>query len=182
MEYCKNLLQLLLSPTCGWEDVSGSMPKPMLLARTRMLPLFGLAALAQFLALAYDGSMPADVAVIRGAAVFVSLLMAFFIGKVCFDWMLPAMAEVGAYNRRKADAVVVYTMGLMALAYIVPALLPVRLALNYILPIGVALVAMKAGAYLRVKPDKAGLFFLLCLLSMSISSILVQELVDFTLK
>lgn len=181
MEYYKNLLQLLLSPTCGWEDVSGSMPRPMALARSRMLPLFAVAALSQLMALAYDSAQPLDVALIRGASVFVSLLMAFFIGKVGFDWMLPAMVE-GEPNSRKADAVVVYAMGLMALAYTVPALLPVSLALNYILPIGVALVAMKASAYLRVKPHKTGAFFVLCLVTMSLSSILVQELVNYTLK
>lgn len=181
MDYFKNLLQLLLSPEAGWEDVSGSMPRPAALVRSGMLPLFAVAALSQLLALAYDRYAPADATVIRAAGVFVSLLMAFFVGKSAFDWLLPSITE-GEVNKRKADSVVVYTMGLMALACTVPALLPVRLALNFILPIGVALVAMKAATYLRLRPGKGGMLFLLCLASMSMVTILVQQLIDYTLK
>lgn len=181
MDYFKNLLQLLLSPEAGWEDVSGSMPRPSALARTGMLPLFAAAALSQLVALAYDRYAPADAAAIRAAGVFVSLLMAYFAGMAAFDALLPHMVE-GEVNNRKTHSVVVYTMGLMALACMVPALLPVRLALNFILPIGVALVAMKAAAYLRLRPGKSGLLFLLCLCSMSMVTILVQQLIDYTLK
>ena len=64
VQYLKNLLQLVLLPFRGWEDVSATLSDPERLLRDGYYPLLGIAANTEFVRLFYHGhggfSMPED--------------------------------------------------------------------------------------------------------------------------
>ena len=53
LEYLKYLVQLLLSPARGWEDISAKSPDPEEMTRKGLYPLIGIAAVSEFCAFFY---------------------------------------------------------------------------------------------------------------------------------
>ena len=54
LNYLKYLLQLVLSPSSGWEDIEKSNPSPDGLMRRGFYPLLVLTALSELLAFVYQ--------------------------------------------------------------------------------------------------------------------------------
>ena len=53
LEYLKLMMQLLLVPVRGWEDVSSASPDPDEMLRKGLYPLMGVAALSEFVSFFY---------------------------------------------------------------------------------------------------------------------------------
>lgn len=151
--FIRNILQLLLAPAKGWEDVSESAVNPQELFRRQVLPLLGMAALSVFVRLVYNSDLQVIWLFVKAMVIFVSFFVSFFLALVVFKSYFHYFCE-GDPNERKFTTVIAYCISLLALTEIICNVLPVNLGLQYLLPLAVALVFWKADVYLRVRNDR----------------------------
>ena len=63
--FLKYIIQLILSPAKGWDDVENANPLPERLFLSGMVPLLLVAALTEFVPLFADGGISLGTAIIR---------------------------------------------------------------------------------------------------------------------
>lgn len=176
----QNIFQLMLSPSCGWEDLSYQRSPSSRISDKFLSAMFFIASLAQ-LANAFYGRGDDIVAdLLRGAIVFVSLFAGYMIARTAFGYSLGRFLASDASD--KAMQVVTYGMALMSLAYAIPPLLPVSLGLSIILPLCVAVIVWKASAYLQVPKDREGMYVMLVFGSIYLPPMLIQQLFEFVIN
>jgi len=177
LTYVTNIIQLILSPGSGWEDVSGSAVDRTIPTRQYMFRLFGITALTVFAVLFHCADAHFALVFIKAVGVFASLFLTYFLARELFVTFLPGMLDT-EYSDVKSEAVISYTLSILSLIMIVFNLLPERLAIYYITPVFVALVFWKSDAYLGVAKDKNWHFILLGIFAVILPPILIQELFD----
>lgn len=162
IEYLKYLLQLILSPGHGWEDLERRNPDPEELLRSGLYPLLGIAAATEFLAFFWERHIELSLVLVRAMIDFGSYFIAIFIAQVILDLYLPRVMHSGlAPDARRVSTMIVCGIGLMVIAQIINNCLPWRLILLKFMPIYVGLVLYKGARYMSV--GKAGQFQFLCL-------------------
>lgn len=149
-QYLKNLLQLVLLPFRGWEDVSASMSDPELLLRKGYYPLLGFAALTEFVRMFYHGHGGFLTVLELAIALFGSFFVAFFLAKVILNHYLTPYID-GEVNQTKVATFIIYGLGLLLMIEIIDNLLPTSLTLIKFLPLFVALILYNGSGYLSVK-------------------------------
>lgn len=178
--FYRNILQLILSPTKGWEDVDASKPQPQRLAMECMYPLFGVAALSVFVQMAFKTDIQFSTMFIRAFAVFVSYFVTYFFACALSKQYLSYISDEDDASE-KCNTVIVYALSLLALASVVCNLLPLTVGLTYIMPLAVAIVMWKANAYLKVAKDGDSKFILFVILAVVIPPTLIQSMFDYLL-
>ncbi len=173
--YITNIIQLILTPGSGWEDVSGSAVDRAMPLRQYLFGLFGLTAITVFAELFHVDNASFALALIKSVGVFASLFVTYFIAREVFVAFLPDMLDT-EFSVVKSEAVISYTLSIPAIIMMVFNLLPERLALYYITPVLVALIFWKADAYLGVSKDKNWHFVMLGIFGLILPPILIQEL------
>lgn len=152
LEYIKNLFQLMLSPTRGWEDISAAMSSPDRVAKDGFYPMAGIAALSELVRLAYDSHVSLVSVVESGIALFVTYFVSFFIARMILESYLKPLVD-GDPNAVKVGTFSLYALGLLVLIEFVENVVPTELTLIKFLPLFVALIIYKGSAYLSVKAD-----------------------------
>lgn len=151
LHFLKNIIQLILSPAKGWEDVSADVRQPAEICRDGLYPLLGLYALTGFLQMIYLPDLTL-VKAIEGAIVdFGTYFVSYFLGALIVEQLIGNIVS-GEPNRRKVETVSAYAIGLLALIGIIEHCTPTDLMLIKLLPIFVALIIYKADRYLAIKP------------------------------
>lgn len=151
LSFLKYLIQLILSPSNGWEDISEREPDPEVLTRTGLYPLMGAAAATEFLAFFYERHAHLAAVLVRAVADFGAYFVSIFIAKLIFDYYLSPLTAKGHYDGRRASAVTVFGLGLMVLIQIIGNCLPWSIILMRFLPFYVMLVLYKSAAFMEVK-------------------------------
>ncbi len=178
--FYKNILQLILSPTSGWEDIAASEHKPQELALRCMYPLMGVASLAVFLELFYDPQMQFSTTLVRAVALFASYFVTYFFANACCKEYLSRWVD-GEIDDTRCQIMVVYAVSLLALASIVCSLLPLSVGLPYLMPLAVMLVLWKSGTYLHVSRNHELRFVLLLIVAIIMPPLLIQGMFDYIL-
>ena len=91
--YITNIIQLILSPGSGWEDVSGSAVDRAMPLRQYLFGLFGLTAITVFAELFHVDNASFALALIKSVGVFASLFVTYFIAREVFFAILPDMLD-----------------------------------------------------------------------------------------
>lgn len=152
LQFLKNLIQLILSPTKGWEDVSASLSSPDKLVHDAFFPLLGFASLSEFVKLFYHGHGGFVTVLELAIALFGSYLVSFYVGRLLLEHYLKPLVS-GEINTTKIGTFTLYALGLMILIEIIENVLPTDLTLVRFLPLFVALILYKGTAYMSVKQD-----------------------------
>ncbi len=152
--FIQHLLQLALSPSRGWEDVSARMTSPARLVSAGMMPVVWAAAAAWLLQPLYSGS---DVgwggAVVMAMATVASYVVTYYVLGQLFQTFAGKLTDTGEPSAHKFVTVEAYVLGLLAACQTLVNALPWRMELLYILPAGVSLVLWKAERYLGIKEE-----------------------------
>lgn len=152
LAYLKNLFQLILSPSRGWEDISASMHPSRLLLHEGFYPLLTVASLSEFLRLFYDADTSfvtlLELAIAMGGTYFAS----YFIAGMVLESYLKNMVD-GEINRLKVDTFVIYGLSLLLVIELITSVVPTDLTLIKFLPLFVALILYKGSAYMSVKSN-----------------------------
>lgn len=149
--FLKYLIQLLLSPAHGWEDIEKNNPDPEELLHKGLYPFMGIAAITEFLAFFYERHVELGTVLIRAVADFGSYFVSVFIAKLIFDYYLGPLTAKGHFDTRRAASLTVAGLGLMVLIQIVTNCLPWSIMLMRFMPLYVVLVLYKAIPYMEVR-------------------------------
>ena len=152
LDYLKYLIQLILAPGSGWEDLEKRNPDPEEMLRRGLYPLLGIAAITEFLAFFYQRHITLAEVLVRAIADFGAYFISIFIAKLIFELYLGRLPSVQPDNRR-VMLMTVCGMGLMVLIQILSNCLPWNLVLLKFLPVYVVLVLYKAVPYIGVNKD-----------------------------
>ncbi|MDE7376413.1 MAG: hypothetical protein K2N16_06165 [Muribaculaceae bacterium] len=172
--YAKQLLQLVLSPSRGWEDIVASGSDPSKASARLMMPAFVLAAVSDFLRLIFDSELALSEVVIGAVVTFVAYFVSFAISVQAFRTRLGKYLEVEPDKERNLT-VIVYTMTLLAMSTIVCNATPFSAIMSYILPLLIGLVAWKSAALLRVKPDSEFGFAGFVMMFLALPPVVIQS-------
>ncbi len=154
LSFLKYLIQLVLSPTHGWEDISRENPDPKELTARGLYPLMGIAAITEFLAFAYERNISIDKVLVRAVADFGAYFIGFFIAKLVFDIYLKNLTSS---EPDKSNVATFSTMaiGLMVFIQIISNCLPWKsLVFVKLLPLYTILVIFHAAPYLKIRKNR----------------------------
>lgn len=171
--FLRNILQLILAPSKGWEDVSGDMADPSALARKYLYPLMGLASMSVFFRLIYNTEHRFAYLLVTAFVLFVSLFFTFFFALSIFKSYFYKFCE-GSPNEHKYTTVITYCVCMQSIFAVVYNLLPRISLLGFLLPLIVTLIFWKSDTYLRVRPDRNFPFLLLGIATLILPQCLIQ--------
>jgi hypothetical protein len=156
--FLKNMLQLILAPAKGWDEVAANNESPNALMEKGLYPMLALTAITAFAHGLY-GSEPFDFGIqIEDALTqFLALFLGVMFGRAFFEALIHHFTGKPA-DVLRVSTVVIYAIGLMSLIHIISNLCPIQLTVLWFLPAFVAMVAWQSRIYLAIKPDHYGQF------------------------
>lgn len=149
------IIQLLLSPEHGWEDISAAAERAEDIQRRRYLPLVCVVALSQLVRLFFEPQLGVFSALAAVVAVGGAYLASLFIAKMVMTFAVRKWVDE-AIDVEKVHVVVLYTLGLAAFYRLIYNLIPTPMMLLKLLPLLSLLVILRATRYLGV-PSEMGL-------------------------
>lgn len=180
LSFLKDILQLLLNPRHGWEEISVQAQEPEILAARGMYPLMGLAALSAFVQGAYWRGFDLGAVLQLAIAQFVSLMAAYFISVALFDTFASRFSK-SEVSANKSRTVSLYIISLLCIIQIIENLVPVALTIVQFLPAFAAIVLWKATSYLKINPEKEGGFIVFAIGALIIPWFVIKTLLTFVL-
>lgn len=158
LRYLQHMVQLLLSPTRGWEDVASHPIEGGEAFRRGLLPLMVISALSVVFRAVYQ--FHSSVATLIPAAVisFLQYFLTYLIAQVALSAYLPRISAGGKTDEQRLQLFLCFTVGMMAVIGIIGNLLPMTLTLIEFLPIYVAVVMFRAHGYLGIRSDVVGTY------------------------
>lgn len=175
LRFLKYLLQLILSPGHGWEDIRDENPGAEVLTRTGLYPLLALAAATEFLAFLYHSDIQLGTVLIHVLADFGAYFISIFIARLLFDMYLGRLCVAKPDSDRVATLITV-GIGLLVLIQIIENCLPYPLILIKFLPVYVMLILYKAAAYLGIAEYNDMRFFGLSSMAIVVVPLLIYNL------
>ena len=177
LRFLKNILQLILSPTNGWEEISHDGESIERLLAEGLYPLIGLASLTVFVQGFYSMTFELTTLLQEALAVFIVLFIAFFLGRVLMEGYLPRFTDTEP-GSRQAGTLAVYTTAMLALIQTVSNCTPVELPLLVFLPLLVAIVIWGARTWLDIKPEKEGEYMMFAIAVLLLPTIILNFLIN----
>lgn len=164
----QTLINLILAPTRGWEDVAGmsGIDSRRMLVRG-LLPLTAAAGLSVFARPLYVSGLTFGMLLISAIVVSVKFFLAYYIALFLFSIFLPPMTQSGftAETDNRTAAFTALNLALLAIIEILSNLLPVELSIVQFLPVYVAVIIWQGRNFMDIEPSRAGHFILLALLA-----------------
>lgn len=156
LHYLKLMLQLVLSPKKGWEDIAqGADPSRRTLLHG-LLPMIGMVSLTVFLGAFYELRPTFGGLLVKAVVAFAQYAITYFIGVTVLSSALPRLSEGVPVGRETIEVFCAYIVGLMATIGVLENLLPMDLSLLHFLPIYAIAVMCMGRQYLKV--DERNLF------------------------
>ncbi len=154
LTFLKYLIQLLLSPSNGWDELTREAPSADTLLRKGLYPLLAITALTEFLAFFYSRHVGLGEVLMRAIADFGTYFISVFIAKLIFELYLGRLCDTTPEPAR-VSVMTVCGIGLMVLIQLISNCLPWNLVLLKFLPLYVVLVLFKAIPYIGVRKKDA---------------------------
>lgn len=151
--YVKNIFQLLLAPSRGWEDVSAGGVSFDRMLRSGFVPLVILTALTEFIPLAYYSNLTFLGALGSAIAVGGGLFASLFASRLVLDVALSRYIKQDI-NMVKVNNLALYLVGFDCFYRIFSNILPGSLTFLYFLPLISIVVLFKSTAYLGIEEEK----------------------------
>lgn len=160
LNFLKCLLQLILSPGMGWEDISHQGRERSELLKSGFFPLVCITAASAFVPLFYTDGPTVIEAFIHAVILMVSLTAGFYLAGFVMPLMLPDCTG-GDYNEKRTSTFIIYSTALMSIMILVQEVLPFDIGVTWFLPVYVAIVMWKGAKYMGVRPARQGYFVVL---------------------
>ena len=168
-------MQLMLSPSHAWEDISAEDASPEKLISTGLYPMMAIMLVTAivngvFAIGSFDIVRQLQIAI----AQFIALFVALYVGRTVIETFLPRYNESGENDPVGATTVAVYATGIMTVIQIVENLIPVELIVIKFLPAFAALIVWKAQTYLDLVPERSGYFMVIAIGALIVPVLLVN--------
>ena len=173
--FFKHLIQLLLSPSRGWEDISEAGRSVDDIRRTGYYPLIGITALSEFLRLLYGNSPSVVDLLLSAIAVAGTMFASMYIGRLLVDMTLPKCTD-GHFNPTKVDCFTTYLLGIDCLFLIFANAMPAHMTFVNFLPLLSLIIIFKATQYLDIRVDSRLNFTILAIIAVIVIPIALGSL------
>lgn len=154
--YLKLMLQLVLAPLKGWEDVELNAPNPRTLFAAGLVPLCVFAGVCASVAAWWLSSSSVFTMIMRGIACCVTYLLTYYIAQALLIALLPRITVDGLIDRERVNIFVILCVGIMAIIGIIINFFPMEHIFQF-LPIIVVIIIYRARRFLCVDKTKTGL-------------------------
>lgn len=177
LQYLKLILQLIISPAKGWEDISHDGYSPEQLCRNGFYPLIAVVAVTTLLRFLYEDSdtvtfvASLQMAIVNVTAFFASL----FLGQHLMNLYLERFTDKEP-TQQKTDTVVIFILSIMMLFTIISNLVPIKLEILKFLSLYSIFVLWKGLRYLDVSENKDGYYVFLGVFSIIVPPFLLKFL------
>ncbi len=156
LHYLKLMLQLLMAPARGWEDVAESAENPRHTLLCGLLPLAALAGLSAFTGRFYQLHPSFTPLLVKAVVMFIKYTVTYFIGVALLLNVLPRLTSDGLVNRERVELFCAYCEGMMAVIGILECVMPMDITLLQFLPIYVVVVICMGRRFVDV--DERNIF------------------------
>lgn len=173
--YLLDMLQLVLSPRRGWEDIAIDNVPPQKLLLSGYLPLIIITALTCLPALWYHSDATVAVVIERVISCFVKYLVGYYLAIFFFSLYMPSCTG-GEVSPNKNATFIIYSLGLLAMFNILTNLLPMVPDMLYLLPVYLVFIMWRGITYMEVKFNGVVTFLILSLLTVIVPPFLLQNL------
>ncbi|MBO5268698.1 MAG: hypothetical protein J6B13_08075 [Muribaculaceae bacterium] len=173
--FFKHLIQLLLSPSRGWEDISEAGRSVDDIRRTGYYPLIGITALSEFLRLLYGNSPSVVDLLLSAIAVAGTMFASMYLGRLLLDMTLPKCTD-GHFNPTKVDCFTTYLLGIDCLFLIFANAMPAHMTFVNFLPLLSLIIIFKATQYLDIREDSRLNFTILAIIAVIVIPIALGSL------
>lgn len=173
--FLKHLIQLLLSPSRGWEDISEAGIPVDVLQRKGYYPLIGITALSEFLRLIYRNSPSVIDLLLSAIAVAGTMFASLYLGRLLLDITLPKCTD-GHFNHNKADCFTTCLLGIDCLFLIFANAMPAQMTFINFLPLLSLIIIFKASQYLDIREDSRLNFTVLAIIAVIVIPIALGSL------
>lgn len=183
LRFLKYMLQLVLSPVNGWEDIAKSnIPLNRLLSKG-LYPLMVVASLTTFCSLFYSVDATFVSCLQSAVIIFISFFVTYFFANIIFttfgsNFLNPANEpdDSSSYHldSNRASTFIIYNLGILEVLAIMTNLLPVKHSLLQFFPFLVALLMWKGADFMNVAPNRVGHFTFLSVFSILVPIYLLQ--------
>lgn len=174
--FIKHLIQLLLSPTRGWDDISESVLKPDEVNRKGFYPLVGVTALSEFFPLVYSHSEGFSHSLAAAVAIGCAIFASMYLSKLFLDLTLSRFIHI-TLNPNKLSVFISCMLGLNCIYYIIRNLMPTSMTILALLPLLSVIVIFKSTAYMGIKDDNQLNFTGLAIVAVLILPVLISSLI-----
>lgn len=182
LTFFKNLMQLILSPAHGWEDIARSAEKVDKLRSSGLYPLTAITALSVFLQGIYHVDQGLSDLLIGAVVTFVMFFVGYFCGVFVLTTVMPGIQAPGTHTgERRINTLAIYSTGLLELIAIIANCVPITMALTLFLPLFVVVVIFKGARYLRVDPQYTARYVVLTSIALIAVPYLLKYLFDLAL-
>ncbi|MCM1349431.1 MAG: hypothetical protein NC338_08470 [Firmicutes bacterium] len=169
------MLQLILSPRRGWEDVAVDNFPSQCLLKSGFVPLIILVSLTCLPSLWYHSDATLAAVLERMVAYFVTYLTSYYIASLVFSLYIPSCTD-GVMSLNKNNTFILYNLGILAVLNILTNLLPMVPDMLYLLPVYVYFIMWRGIAYMEVKFNGVILFMVLNLVAVLLPPFLLRYL------
>ncbi len=176
LQILRYLIQLILSPGHGWDDLAEESPDPDVLLRKGLYPLTILAAITEFVGV-FFGLKAFSQALLSAILLLGTYFLSIFIGRLSFDIYFDAIPQYEVDTRRQ-DTLVVCGLGLMAFFQVLKNCLPWELVVFNFFPIFVVLILAKATSYMNIPRREDVKFILVTASVLVIIPLLIPYLIN----
>ncbi|MCM1110617.1 MAG: hypothetical protein NC336_05375 [Clostridium sp.] len=171
MHFLKLLVQLLLAPKNGWEDIAVESDGQRRVYAVGFLPMITVAALSGFVQKAYHTDESWLMMTEKAVVLFFSFFVTVYIAEFFFSLLLIRDIST-SLNQRRIRLFILYTLSVMALMMTVVHLVPFSPVL-VLLPL-YSIVVMRMGTrFMKVDRDRIGHFMFLSIGSIFVPAFLL---------
>lgn len=178
--YLRDMIQLILAPVKGWEDISADDYGGRELLVRGFIPFIAIASLTVLLRLLYSPDASFTVGLQQMVVCFVKYFVSYYLSTFLFTLFLPTCIE-GELRMVKVQTFILYGLGLLALVNIIKNCIPVELALSFMMPVYVLYILWRGLRYMNISFSGVGTFILLIIFALIAPPYALQYVFNFIL-
>lgn len=171
--FLKNMLQLVLAPIRGWEDIAMDDVDDELPVAPSFYALCAIVSLSWLLQKVYHPEMGWDRVIELIIVTFAVFFLSFFVGNFIISVALESLARHGDVTDRRTRLFVMFGVALLAFVMLLANLLPAPTPVLWFIPVYIVVVLWKGAAFVNVPPQKAGIFTLISFIAVLLPAMLL---------
>lgn len=150
LHYLKLMIQILMAPRSGWEDVMTDNQAPRNILLRGLAPLAAIAALSVGMGVIYQHDATPEALIINAIVTFARYFLTYFIAISLLNYVLPRFTADGTADRHRVELLAAYCTGMMALIGILENVLPMEIPLLRFLPLYIVVVIIQSRWFLNI--------------------------------
>lgn len=173
--YLRDLLQLVIAPRKGWEDISADGFEVKTLFTKGFIPLISITALTVLVKWFYIADISVVALIQQTIVCFLKFFATYFIAGFLFTIYLPGCVD-GEFSLTKCNIFILFGLGLIAIIDLIINVLPMDVAVAYIMPVYVMFIMWRGLRYMNIDFEGVGTFILLIIFALIIPPFALQYL------